>query len=364
VQIDGAKMAKSAGNFILLKDAIAEYSADSTRLALADSGDSLDDANFVRDTATGFIFKLTTFIDAVKTRFAKLGEMRIGEMTLFDRIFENVVNRAILKADSEYQRMCFKQVLNTVFYELQAEEMQYELQSGGRVENLHAGVMKRYFETALVLLMPLAPHTAEYLWQDVLGKPTSVMQELFPKPTSDKVDIKMLFAQKLISDVTHDIAKEVNRIKKKFPDTSEVFIYVAQSYAEWQREGLKALLALYREKKGELPKDAIKQLVSQKPAWAEAQKMQEIMAFLAFAKSNAEKYESEAALWPSPVIDDLAVLQEARAFISAQTGLKRVTPRAAEAGEAPPEHAGLSGKARPGQPQIAFPPPPPDTKKN
>ena len=36
-----------AGNFKTLAQAIAEYGADATRLALADAGDALDDANFV-----------------------------------------------------------------------------------------------------------------------------------------------------------------------------------------------------------------------------------------------------------------------------------------------------------------------------
>lgn len=36
----------AAGNFKTLEQAIAEYSADAMRVALADAGDALDDANF------------------------------------------------------------------------------------------------------------------------------------------------------------------------------------------------------------------------------------------------------------------------------------------------------------------------------
>lgn len=35
-----------AGNFKTLKQAIEEYSADAMRIALADAGDTMDDANF------------------------------------------------------------------------------------------------------------------------------------------------------------------------------------------------------------------------------------------------------------------------------------------------------------------------------
>src|SRR5690242_5776559 len=59
VMVDHEKMSKSKGNFIILRDAIAEYSADATRFALADAGDTLEDANFERKSANAAILKLT-----------------------------------------------------------------------------------------------------------------------------------------------------------------------------------------------------------------------------------------------------------------------------------------------------------------
>jgi leucyl-tRNA synthetase len=39
-------MSKSKGNFKVLRDVADEYGSDATRYACADSGDTLDDANF------------------------------------------------------------------------------------------------------------------------------------------------------------------------------------------------------------------------------------------------------------------------------------------------------------------------------
>ena len=39
-------MSKSAGNFITLRQSVNKYSADATRVTLADAGDTLDDGNF------------------------------------------------------------------------------------------------------------------------------------------------------------------------------------------------------------------------------------------------------------------------------------------------------------------------------
>jgi leucyl-tRNA synthetase len=49
--INGKKMSKSEGNFLTIRDCIAKYGVDATRITLADSGDSLDDANFEEPVA-------------------------------------------------------------------------------------------------------------------------------------------------------------------------------------------------------------------------------------------------------------------------------------------------------------------------
>jgi len=44
-------MSKSEGNFLTLSEAVKKFSADGMRLCLADSGDSIEDANFVESIA-------------------------------------------------------------------------------------------------------------------------------------------------------------------------------------------------------------------------------------------------------------------------------------------------------------------------
>lgn len=46
IKVDGTKMSKSLGNFLLISDVCKEYGADASRMVCASSGDSLDDANF------------------------------------------------------------------------------------------------------------------------------------------------------------------------------------------------------------------------------------------------------------------------------------------------------------------------------
>lgn len=51
-------MSKSKGNFLMLKDTVLRFSADAMRFALADSGDTLNDANFEQSTGDEAIVKL------------------------------------------------------------------------------------------------------------------------------------------------------------------------------------------------------------------------------------------------------------------------------------------------------------------
>jgi len=59
-------MSKSEGNFLTLAEAVEKFSADGTRLCLADSGDSIEDANFIESTADAGILRLYNFIEWIK----------------------------------------------------------------------------------------------------------------------------------------------------------------------------------------------------------------------------------------------------------------------------------------------------------
>lgn len=74
--LNSAKMSKSDGNFLTLSEAIEKFSADGTRLCLADAGDSVEDANFVESMADAGILRLYTFIEWVKEVLGNKGQLR------------------------------------------------------------------------------------------------------------------------------------------------------------------------------------------------------------------------------------------------------------------------------------------------
>jgi leucyl-tRNA synthetase len=97
-------MSKSTGNFLTLADGIQQYSADGMRFALADAGDSLEDANFETKTATAALLRLyvqTKWVDEVLAS----KDMRTGPPTSFlDRAFAAQIEKAIVETAGHYER--------------------------------------------------------------------------------------------------------------------------------------------------------------------------------------------------------------------------------------------------------------------
>ncbi|KAJ1928886.1 cytosolic leucyl tRNA synthetase, partial [Linderina pennispora] len=61
--LNGEKMSKSTGNTLSVRESVERYGADATRLALADAGDSIEDANFEESTANAAILRLYTLLE-------------------------------------------------------------------------------------------------------------------------------------------------------------------------------------------------------------------------------------------------------------------------------------------------------------
>ena len=119
-------MSKSTGNFLTLFEAVNKFSADGMRLALADSGDTMEDANFDEKVANSGLLRLYTFLEWVRDGVlgTKKEELRETDRdgppnTLHDRIFEAEIDRAISDSASLFERMLFKEAFRVVFYEFQ-----------------------------------------------------------------------------------------------------------------------------------------------------------------------------------------------------------------------------------------------------
>lgn len=114
-------MSKQTGNFLTLAEGVGKYSADGMRLALADAGDSINDANFDEAMAEAGVLRLYNLLDWVaEVTGHDASVLRSGqERNWADKAFDNAMNAAIAATRDQYQHMLYKEALKTGFFEYQ-----------------------------------------------------------------------------------------------------------------------------------------------------------------------------------------------------------------------------------------------------
>jgi len=158
VLVDAEKMSKSKGNFLMMNDTVEKYSADATRLACADAGDSLDDANFSREFADSSVLTLITEDAWIEETLGSADLRTSAEYTLMDRILLNEVNRAIVNTAACFSAMQFKEGLKTCWFEMLNARNDYRSWSKDSDIPMHADVIRRWAESVTIMICPICPH--------------------------------------------------------------------------------------------------------------------------------------------------------------------------------------------------------------
>ncbi len=101
--LNGDKMSKSTGNFLTLNDAVNKYGADACRIALADAGDGVEDANFEESVANQIILRMFTLKEWCE-EMVKDDKLRTGPADeLWDQLFENELHALVHEARKHYE---------------------------------------------------------------------------------------------------------------------------------------------------------------------------------------------------------------------------------------------------------------------
>lgn len=167
--LNGEKMSKSSGNFLTLRDAVDKYGADAARIAFADAGDGMEDANFDETVANSNILRLYTLKEWLE-EMNKDESLRTGEYNSWDRYFDNEMNVLVAEAKKHYEDTNFKLALKSGLYDMISARDAYREAVTGANVGVHRDVVRRYTELQALIIAPIAPHWAEYIWRDVLQK--------------------------------------------------------------------------------------------------------------------------------------------------------------------------------------------------
>ncbi|PRT55682.1 Leucine--tRNA ligase, cytoplasmic [Wickerhamiella sorbophila] len=241
LMLNNEKMSKSTGNFLTLREMLTKFGSDATRIALADAGDTFEDANFDEANANAAILRLHTLKEWTTSVLAHPEELRCGEFNFYDRAFASEMNQLILDTEAAYEATHYKAALKSGLFDLQIARDYYRDVTNSLGLRMHQSLVKRYIEVQALLLTPIAPHFGEYVWREVLGNKTTVHDAKFPTPDAP-VDQSVIDSINYVRDVSRAIREaEGQLMKKKKKGTSfdpkapsSLTIYIADAFPEWQ----------------------------------------------------------------------------------------------------------------------------------
>ncbi|KZV71751.1 leucine-tRNA ligase [Peniophora sp. CONT] len=364
LMLNGKKMAKSTGNSLTMRQGVEKFGTDATRLALADAGDGVDDANFDEKSANANILRVHTLIGWCEEVIKGKANLRNGELNYHDKVFENEINNLINLTKSAYDQTNYKEAMKSGWYEMQISRDWYRevtQEAGG----MHGDLAEYWVRAATLLVAPIAPHFAEHIWQGILGEKSTIQRASFPTP-SKPVDVPMLDSGvymrdtvKTIRDAELAILKKIN--KKGGKDAPydpkkprSVRVYVATRFPEWQDACIATVKEAWSEEHGKADDAEIRKILIAKGLIKEKR----AMPFIQLFKKRIAEVGKETAFNRTLPFSETAVLGEILPYLKRSLNLVDADIFSVEDALAKEGAAGFNKQiidgAEPGSPTFEF----------
>ncbi|EGR26946.1 leucyl-tRNA synthetase, putative [Ichthyophthirius multifiliis] len=260
--VDGKKMSKQNGNFYTLKDIVDKYGADATRFALAESGDSQDDANFEIKIADNSILKISTLEMWIKEYVKNVSDARDyndqvcnEKVVFFDKVFTNQIKQLTIQCIKSYEELKFRDVTKYGFHEFGSIKDEY-LINCEKLGGPRKDILLEWIKYQLLLIYPIAPHFAEIAWQNqfwlLLSKEQqekikkNINENTLPKISEFIIDEVVLRSynclQNFLRNVRLTYAKQtqIKKGNKEIVFNKAIVIYTVK-YNDWQQKVLEQL---------------------------------------------------------------------------------------------------------------------------
>ncbi|OYT40438.1 MAG: leucine--tRNA ligase [Desulfurococcales archaeon ex4484_58] len=235
---EGAKMSKSKGNVILLREIAEKYSADLFRLYAAGAAnlDTLLDWR-EKDVATA-LDSLRRFIGIVK-RVAD-SECSVTYRDRFiDKWFLSRFNKLLLEATNALETMEIRDYVQKIFYQVLSMIDHYRERTS---EEETICMVKNIIDKWVKALNPVIPHLTEEVWE-WLGYEKFLSTSSWPEIDFDWINDEVEILEDMIDSLIDDLKNVLNVIK---PVKKHVILIVA---SPWKREAIKLLSEGYDQRK-------------------------------------------------------------------------------------------------------------------
>ncbi|KAL3479485.1 hypothetical protein BJX99DRAFT_71513 [Aspergillus californicus] len=364
--LNGDKMSKSTGNFLTLKDAVDKFGADATRIAFADAGDGIEDANFEETVANSNILRLYTLKEWME-EILKDESLRTGPADHFwDRVFENELNTLAREAKKNYQDTNFKLALKSSLYDLTGARDAYRDAATSAGCGMHRDVVLRYIELQALLMSPIAPHWSEYIWLELLNKPETIHRSQFPEVPEPQPELSAAnnYVRSSFSSIMSAEASFVKKLQKGKSASfdprkpKKITIYAAKKFPSWQEKYIDLVRDAF---------DAMTLSIDDKGLNAKVGKLGEMKKAMPFVQGLKKrlvvsKEAPEIVFDRKLPFDEFAVLEQMTINLKKTSGAQEIEVIALDEGGKTGEVVGSGEKreglqaenAVPGQPTFSF----------
>ncbi len=225
---EGAKMSKSKGNVILLRDIVEKYSADLYRLYIA-GGANLDAVVDWREKYVEMTRDALRRFTAIIRRATEARCGTVNPVRLIDKWFYSRFNRLISEATRHLEKMEVRDYVQKAFYGVMNIIDHYRDRTSIEEANC---VVRTIMDKWIRMMAPLIPHLSEELWRLIGGK-GYVSLAGWPEPAEELVDEKSEILEEAVDRLIDDIKNVMGIIRGR---PGKIVITVA---SPWKYEAVK-----------------------------------------------------------------------------------------------------------------------------
>lgn len=303
VNVEGQKMSKSKGNFIVLKDVVSQYGADLTRINIACSSEGLEDADWRYENIKSYRSRIEFLFSSIKS----LKKMKATKARSIDSYLLSRLQKHKKGATEAYSALNFRTACQRALFD-STNDLKWYLR---RCEPDRKTVLQ-YLDEVVKLMSPIIPHLSEEM-RHAMGKKGLASTAKWPEADRTMLDEDAERWESMLVQTLSDI-EEIRKLAGK--DVKKCRIFVAEN---WKFQTMNKII-----KEKEKPLDDITREIMQGNARRYGR------ATLSFIQSSYSKAREITGL--SPRDDQFRLLEEAKKFIEKETGLKVGTEDAEKSG--------------------------------
>jgi leucyl-tRNA synthetase len=311
VMMEGAKMSKSFGNIIPLREGLATFGADPIRLSVLSTAELLQDADFSPSIAKSMRERLEKLYKFASKNTKPPDEKNAKtQLTAIDRWMLSRLEQHIRNATVAMNKLAVRKAIQTVLYELEQDFQWYRKRIAYRNQDSKRNITTVYvfhevLDAQTRMLAPVAPHVCEEIWE-MLGGKDFIARTGWPTPDESRIDVKAEENETLIMSVLEDT---MNIMKATGAKPKRVCYYTA---APWKWKTYMKVLEKPASAKV-LQKDLMKQLMQEPELRANAEKVAKFAGQIT-DEINQTSEEAKRRHTQAGLLDESRALEEAKGF--------------------------------------------------